>query len=86
MGSLYGTAREGGLKTRLVSNNGVVFHLKPPAVTGGTWTLVPLHEFTGPQGDGGNPWGELIFSHGAYYGTTNEGGTDEHGTVFSIAP
>ncbi len=85
-GSLYGTATQGGLKTRKMVNNGVVFRLKPPAVAGGTWTLVPLHEFQGPDGDGSNPYGELILVHGVFYGTTNQGGSSLNGSVFSVGP
>lgn len=85
-GSLYGTASQGGITNRLTSNNGVAFRLKPPAVTGGTWTLVPLHEFKGPNADGTRPYGELILLNHVFYGTISAGAGNQEGGVFSIAP
>jgi uncharacterized repeat protein (TIGR03803 family) len=81
-GSLYGTATQGGLS----SNSGVVFRLKPPATSGGPWTLVPLHEFKGATADGSNPYGELIVVNHVFYGTTSQGGSLLLGSVFSVAP
>jgi uncharacterized repeat protein (TIGR03803 family) len=85
-GSLYGTTTEGGLKTRKISNNGVVFRLKPPTVAGAAWTLVPLHEFQGPAADGSNPYAELILVNHVFYGTTANGGGNLQGSVFSVGP
>jgi uncharacterized repeat protein (TIGR03803 family) len=85
-GSLYGTTRSGGLNNRHVSGeNGVVFRLKPPAVSGGSSTLVPLYEFKGGV-DGGNPSGELILVKHVFYGTTLLGGATQNGAVFSVGP
>jgi uncharacterized repeat protein (TIGR03803 family) len=85
-GSLYGTAEGGGLKNRQVlGDNGTVFRLKPPAVAGGTWTLVPLYEFKGGT-DGGNPFGELILLHHVFYGATIRGGSSQNGAVFNVEP
>jgi len=55
-----------------------------------------LHTFTGPPGDGGNPWSDLIEDKaGNLYGTTLRGGSTDYcggraplgcGTVFKLAP
>jgi uncharacterized repeat protein (TIGR03803 family) len=74
-GNLYGTAWKGGSATY-----GVVFKIGPD----GTESL--LHTFTG-QPDGIVPRGGLIADHqGNLYGTTENGGASNYGTVFEITP
>jgi hypothetical protein len=70
------------------SGGGAVFKLKPPAVAGGVWTLVPLHDFPSPMGDGLNPNCTLILVHGVFYGTAQRGGSKSKGAgmVFSVNP
>ncbi len=81
-GVLYGTTLYGGNGG---PNMGTVFKLVPPAVAGGDWTEVVLHYFRGvPAGDGAEPSGALIWSNGAFYGTTLFGGNG-NGTVFSLS-
>jgi uncharacterized repeat protein (TIGR03803 family) len=82
LGNLYGTAAGGG-----VNNAGTVFKLKTPAVSGGNWTLVVLHDFlVGNRLDGSIPRSELIQRNGVFYGVTlNDGGSGE-GTVYSLVP
>jgi len=88
-GNLYGTTTTGGRNT---GTFGSVFKLKPPAVSGGVWTLAVLYYFRGASvGDGANPYTALISVNGALYGTTLNGGkvyteTRTGGTVFSIVP
>lgn len=66
---------------------GAVFKLKPPAVPGGKWTELVLHNFTGMNGDGAFPFGRLwVDPKGVVYGTTNGGGLYEAGTVFRLQP
>ena len=78
-GVLYGTTIQSG--------NGTVFSLTPPASQGGAWTETTLHSFAGQPGDGANPFGGVaIGSGGVLYGTTQIGGTSNHGTVFSLTP
>jgi hypothetical protein len=72
-GVLYGASRE------------AVFALKPPASPGGAWTLKILHHFTGSDGLSVNG-GLVIGPSGQLLGTTNEGGSDGDGTVFSLKP
>jgi uncharacterized repeat protein (TIGR03803 family) len=43
-----------------------------------------LHHFTGSTNDGAYPYGELIISGGALYGTTEDGGSGNGGTVFRV--
>jgi uncharacterized repeat protein (TIGR03803 family) len=44
-----------------------------------------LHSFGSSGGDGAVPFASLINVKGTLYGTTNGGGTDDDGTVFSLA-
>jgi uncharacterized repeat protein (TIGR03803 family) len=74
-GILYGTAGIGSFEF------GVVFKLDRAG------DLTVLHNFAGYPADGANPLSGLIRdAAGNLYGTTNQGGTDNYGTVFKIAP
>jgi uncharacterized repeat protein (TIGR03803 family) len=91
IGDLYGTTLAGVGNGNTTPSLGTVFKLKPPAVSGGTWTLVTLHVFRSGLNDGAHPYSGLIQLNGAFYGTTFNGG--EHctpdilcGTVYSIIP
>jgi len=74
-GNLYGTASAGGLY-----GNGTAF-----VVSSGSETV--LYNFGGPNNDGRNPLGNLIFDSttGNLYGTTSAGGMFGKGTVFALA-
>lgn len=75
-GNLYGMTDEGG-----TSNVGTVFKITPS----GAETV--LHSFAGGSADGSDPGGNLIqASDGNFYGMTDEGGTNNVGTVFKITP
>jgi uncharacterized repeat protein (TIGR03803 family) len=76
-GTLYGTASAGG---RPIGGGGTVFAVNP--VTGAESVL---HAFHGGN-DGRIPLAALINVGGMLYGTTEEGGASEVGTVFSINP
>jgi uncharacterized repeat protein (TIGR03803 family) len=78
-GNLYGTTSAGG-----ASDLGTVFELTPSA--GGTWTEKLLWSF-GNGTDGREPEAGLIFdAAGNLYGTTDDGGTSNSGTVFELTP
>jgi uncharacterized repeat protein (TIGR03803 family) len=88
-GAIYWTTPNGGASTAcgIIQGCGALMELLPPATSGGTWTPVVLHNFTGQDGDGYQPNGGLIVtSSGAVFGTTYYGGTDYFGTVFRYAP
>ena len=77
-GNLYGTTIGG------VNGNGIVYSLTPPEGGGAPWTESVLHKFAG-QPDGAVPVGSLtIFSSGGLFGTTEEGGAHNMGTVFGL--
>jgi uncharacterized repeat protein (TIGR03803 family) len=86
-GNLYGTAVQGGLNNKRASNNGTVFKVSPPTVSGGAWTEIDLHAFAGStSGDGSEPYGGLILVKGRFFGTTYQGGTSNSGAVFALSP
>jgi len=84
-GNLYGTASTGGLRNKQTRQNGTIFELSPPAVTGADWTETTLHDFGGSAySDGSEPTHELLQVGGKLYGTTFQGGSSNLGTVFSL--
>jgi uncharacterized repeat protein (TIGR03803 family) len=87
-GNLYGTTAVGGDYSCNAGFNdgcGVVFKLARPAKRAGAWKETVLHSFTGGQ-DGIQPESGLLFGKfGLLYGTTENGGASDAGTVFSVA-
>jgi len=75
-GSLYGTAV-------YMNGNGGIYRLKKKA---GSWTYQVMHSFDGNEGT--NPYAGLTINPdtGELYGTTNSGGPNQDGTVFSFKP
>jgi len=72
-GNFYGTTQQGG-----ANNLGAVFKITPAGVQ------TVLHSFAGVT-DGADPAAALIQgSDGNFYGTTQQGGTNNLGTVFKI--
>ena len=75
-GNLYGTTAGGG-----ANNSGTVFKVD----AGGQYTV--LHSFNSLNSDGFNPYSPLVLdANGNLYGTTNQGGTSDGGTVFKLDP
>ncbi len=78
-GNLYGTTYAGG-----GHGAGTVFEITPNQ--GGGWTESVIHNF-GSGTDGAYPLSNLIFDGmGNLYGTTQEGGVHNFGTVFEVKP
>jgi len=79
-GNLYGTTSNGG-----TFNNGTVFELSP---SDSGWTETILYNFGINLGLHGKiPYGGLVRdSAGILYGPTNDGGSFNTGTIFSLAP
>lgn len=77
--TLSGTTLIGMTSAGGTSNDGTVFQI---GTTGGNFGL--LHSFTGAATDGGTSLGSLIQSGSTLFGTTNQGGTANMGTVFTI--
>ncbi|MGB8908724.1 MAG: choice-of-anchor tandem repeat GloVer-containing protein [Candidatus Cybelea sp.] len=78
-GTLYGTTEYGGANCTLSGVCGTVFKV----TTSGKETV--LHSFGG-SGDGTGPEGALLNVSGTLYGTTEYGGANGDGTVFSLSP
>jgi uncharacterized repeat protein (TIGR03803 family) len=77
-GNLYGTTNEGGASNSCRYGCGTVFKITPQGM------LTTLHSFD--LTDGESPNGGLVQdTNGPFYGTTNGGGTNYDGTVFSLA-
>ncbi|HEX4013475.1 MAG TPA: choice-of-anchor tandem repeat GloVer-containing protein [Candidatus Cybelea sp.] len=79
-GVLYGTTEQGGKYGHVdgAYGYGTVFNVTPS----GTETV--LHSFKGGTGDGKYPEAGLVDVRGTLYGTADEGGTKDRGTVFAI--
>ena len=80
--TLYGTTKKGGdlaCDTTEPEGCGTIFSIN---TDGSGFTL--LHEFAGGADDGAVPWARLTLSGSTLYGTTERGGEDGLGTVFSI--
>lgn len=79
-GTLYGTGAAGGF-----FGNGVVFSV---GTNGLKFSVIhhftTLNPGTGTNADGAMPWGGLVLSGDALYGTTSAGGAGGSGTIFSI--
>jgi uncharacterized repeat protein (TIGR03803 family) len=80
-GNFYGTT-EGGGSGGLGLGLGTVFKITPSG------TLTTLHDFTGKDADGAEPYAALVQgTDGNFYGTTASGGVNNNGgTVFQITP
>jgi len=74
-GNFYGATQQGGPGG---TNGGTVYMMTPSG------TITILHDFPAFTSDGVNPYGNLIFAYGNLCGTTEQGGTHNRGTVFSI--
>ncbi|MFZ0997370.1 MAG: choice-of-anchor tandem repeat GloVer-containing protein, partial [Candidatus Sulfotelmatobacter sp.] len=75
-GDLYGTTDGGG-----TNGEGTVFKIGP----GGA--LTTLHSFNSIEGEGRLPCaGPVQATDGNFYGTTEQGGANDYGTVFKITP
>lgn len=88
-GNLYGTTAVGGNFSCNAGFNdgcGVVYKLAPPATQGSAWTETVLHSFSGGL-DGIEPASRLLFGRSGFlYGTTENGGSSNYGTVFRVLP
>jgi uncharacterized repeat protein (TIGR03803 family) len=80
--AIYGTTLN-GLES---ANGGVVFKLTP-GTTGNPWNETVLYSFCGQTDctDGATPrFGPLLELNGAFYGTTQAGGSETLGTIYRV--
>jgi uncharacterized repeat protein (TIGR03803 family) len=81
---LYGTSVVGGT-AQGYAGCGTAFSITPGA-PGAVWTEAVLHAFTGAA-DGCVPAAGLTLGKdGLFYGTTNNGGNSNYGTVYELVP
>jgi uncharacterized repeat protein (TIGR03803 family) len=84
-GNLFGSTVSGG--TNNITESGERFEIPLDGAPAGS--LIPLYSFCpGGNCNGGSfPTAALVFgSDTNFYGTTSEGGTGNHGTVFQLTP
>ena len=80
LGNFYGTTFSGGS-----AQMGLVYEMSP-APNGQAMQIV-LYNFSGSNGDGANPRGDLTLdAAGNLYGITQNGGEFNQGTVFELSP
>ncbi len=74
-GRVFGTAYRGGS-----NQNGVVYSMSSDGSD-----FAVLHSFTGTNGDGAGPGAGLVLSgNGVLFGTTEQGGISNNGTIFRL--
>jgi uncharacterized repeat protein (TIGR03803 family) len=76
-GAIYGTTHCDG-----DDNAGTVYKLTP---SGSSWNYTLLYTFTGGT-DGLYSFSNLVLKGGSVYGTTNSGGANGMGVIFSVKP
>jgi uncharacterized repeat protein (TIGR03803 family) len=86
-GVLYGTTNTGGTSATGVA--GIIYEMVPPSSAGGAWTEVILYSFPpanpgGYPAEGAFPNAVSLGADGNLYGTTEEGGAYDQGTVFQL--
>jgi uncharacterized repeat protein (TIGR03803 family) len=75
----YGTASHGGRISRCTDGCGTIFRIDPSSGT----QYKSLWAFYGDN-NGGNPTDQLLYTAGAFYGTTSTGGTKGFGNGFKL--
>ena len=86
-GNLFGTTTYGGTVFCAVaeySGCGTIFELTPAG--GGSWTETVVHDFSGGMDGATSIAGLTLDAEGNFYGTTEEGGPSNLGTVFRLSP
>jgi uncharacterized repeat protein (TIGR03803 family) len=73
---LFGMTKYGGEKDK-----GVIYSINQD---GSDFKII--HSFKPEDKDGKSPFGSLYYSNGFLYGTTQEGGENDKGTIFRISP
>jgi len=77
---LYGAAQDGGTSANCPNGCGVVFKIKPDGSG-----YANILNFIGLN-MGSHPFGSLIYYGSYLYGTTNQGGINNAGTIFRVTP
>lgn len=89
LGNLYGTTLLGGIDTECpyvgTQGCGTVYQLSYPGGEGSQWNERMLYAFTGFNGDGALPVGNVLWTKkGVLYGTTSQGGNDNCSTFDTV--
>jgi uncharacterized repeat protein (TIGR03803 family) len=81
-GNFYGTTYAGG-----TNHDGTVFKITPQGLLTTLWQFCSVQDQFGDCLDGSSPYAGLVKgSDGNFYGTTQDGGTNDWGTVYKITP
>lgn len=84
-GNLYGTTSEGGTNTGCGTSYGcgTIFRMTPAGELTTLYSFCALKNCT----DGWEPTGSVVqAANGNFYGTTQQGGNNNNGTIFEITP
>lgn len=88
-GAVYSTAWTSYFSTGVAIAGGAVIQLAPPATSGGSWTEDTLINFFPPDPMGQNPPAGVVYTGGAFYGTTefdNSYSNGGCGSVYELSP
>ena len=83
-GSLYASSSGGDVSSGAPTGFGQILRLTPTG--GGNATVTVLHEFDNTDGSMLNPFQDLVLHGGMLYGTTNYGGSSDHGVIYKLKP
>jgi uncharacterized repeat protein (TIGR03803 family) len=83
-GSLYASSSGGDVSSGAPTGFGQILRVTPTGDGNGTVTV--LHEFDNTDGSMLNPFQDLVLHGGMLYGTTNYGGSSDHGLIYKLKP
>jgi len=83
-GNLYASSAGGDVSADAPNGFGQILKLTPTG--GGNGTVTVLHEFDNTDGSMLNPFQDLVLHGGLLYGTTNYGGSSDHGVIYKLKP
>lgn len=83
-GSLYASSSGGDDSSGAPNGFGQILKVTPTG--GGSGTVTVLHQFDNTDGSMLNPFQDVVLHDGLLYGTTNYGGSSDHGVIYKLKP